>query len=379
MSSRTKYRRVALAVGYPSGFEDQIVRGAIDFAAEVGHWKFVGGGHRPFQPFDQIDLGAVDGVIGLFFPEQTEALVRAGVVAVNTSTRVADQPLARVGNDDEAIGRMGAEHLLQRGFTQYGFVGLAEAWFSEGRFAGFRQVIEEVAGRQCIFGEVHTSIQSWLKGLPRPIGIMAVNDNIALRLIEAIVELGWRIPEDVAVLGVDNDTWACAMSPVPISSVELDARQVGYRAAQLLDGLMDGQVVPPPRWIAPLGVVTRRSTDIVLAQDALVVDAMRFIRDECGRGLCVEDVLYELGVSRRTLENRMKRAIGQTPQMAIYGAQIERAKKLLLTTESNLGDIGRACGFDRQERFSLIFKRHTGLTPGQFRQRQVTRAAAVLR
>lgn len=381
MARKNEQFTVALAVGYPGGFEDEIVRGALDYAAHVDHWQFHGQGHRPFMPFDQIDLDRVDGVIGLFGPHMVVEVDQAGICAVNTSTRFEDLPLPRVGNDDVAMGRLGAEHLLKLGFAHFGFLAGSPAWYAERRLAGFAEVLEQRAGRECrVFryedsdlAAERDSLSNWLGALPKPIAIMAANDATALEAIENLVALGLRIPEDVAVLGVDNDMWASAMSPVPISSVSLNARQIGYRAAELLDRLMAGE--PPPRepqWISPTGVVIRRSTDIVLAEDVLVVDALRFIREQCGQGIHVEDVLDELAVSRRTLENRMKRAIGKTPQVAIFQAQVEQAKKLLISSDWNLGDIGRACGFSRPERFSLVFKRLVGLTPGQFRQRQIT-------
>lgn len=378
---RRRPRRVALAVGYPSGFEDEIVRGAIDYAEQADRWKFIGRGHRPFMPFEEIDLSSVDGVIGLLSPTGAAAIRQAGVAAVNCSTRDADLPLPRVGNDDAAIGRMGAAHLLERGLAHLGFLSIGDTWYGEQRMAAFRQVIEQEAGRTChvlagVEGDrevFEPAMRRWLEQLPRPIAVMAVNDSHALNLMNVAMAMGLRIPEDLAVLGVDNDRWAVAMSPVAISSVAIDARQIGYRAARLLDRLMDGQAPPPPQWIPPVGVVARRSTDIVLAEDSLVAAALGYMRDHCGEPLTVEDVLMAVGGSRRSLEMRMKRATGQTPQAAIFAAQIERGKRLLASSDHTMGEISRACGFGRQEQFSRVFKRLTGLTPGQYRQQRRTR------
>jgi LacI family transcriptional regulator len=374
MSKRQAINRVALAVGYPSGFEDEIVQGAIDFAEHAGRWEFVGRGHRPFMPFEEIDLSSVDGVMGLLHPEMAEAVKRAEVAAVNCSTRTADLPLPRVGNDDEAIGRVGAEHLLSRGFAQYGFIHLPGAWYADRRLGAFRQTVEGDAGRPChvlTLTDVHSDqLANWLAELPKPIALMAANDTTGRLAINAAVDGGFRIPEDVAVLGVDNDRWATAMSAVPLSSVAIDARQVGYRAARMLDELMAGQEPTPVQWISPTGVVTRHSTDIVVQQDPVVVEALRLMRDRCDEALHVDDVLDHLGVSRRTLEMKLKAAIGQTPQTAIYRARIERSKKLLVESDLALGEIARACGFVRQERFSVVFKRLIGLTPGRYRHQR---------
>jgi LacI family transcriptional regulator len=370
-------RRVCLAVGYPSGFEDEIVRGAIDYTEHTHRWKFVGRGHRPFMPFEEIDLSAVDGVIGLLSRSAAEAIRKAGVAAVNCSTRDADLPLPRVGNDDAAIGRMGAAHLLARGFAHFGFVRIGNTWYGEQRLRAFRQVIEE-AGRTCqVLADVEDTrevfepaMRQWLAEVARPIGVMAINDSHGLNLIQAAGALGLRVPDDVAVLGVDNDRWATAMSPVALSSVAIDARQIGTRAAELLDRLMDGEPAPPPQWIPPIAVVTRQSTDITVAEDPQVAMALAYMRDHCGEGITVDDVLMVVGGSRRSLEMRLKRATGQTPQAAIFAAQIERAKRLLVHSNQMLGPISRACGFGRQEQFSRVFKRLTGLTPGQYRRQR---------
>lgn len=374
MRKRKSTYRVALAVGYPAGFEDEIVQGAIDFAEHAGRWAFVGHGHRPFMAFDEIDLSAVDGVMGLLSPQMAEAVERADMAAVNCSTANADLPLPRVGNDDEAIGRAGAEHLLQRGFAQYGFIHLPHAWYADRRLGTFRQTVEGDAGRTChvltLTDEHSDRLANWLAEMPKPIAVMAANDTVGRLVINAATDAGLRIPEDIAVLGVDNDRWATAMSAVPLSSVAIDARQIGYRAAQMLDELMAGEAPTPVQWVPPIGVVTRHSTDIVMQQDPVVVEALRIMRNRCGEALSVDDVLDELGVSRRTLEMKLKAAIGQTPQTAIYHARIERAKKLLVESALTMGQIARTCGFKRQERFSLVFKRLIGLTPGQYRHQR---------
>ena len=169
---------------------------------------------------------------------------------------------------------------------------------------------------------------------------------------------------------MDNNEWISALAAAPLSSIEPDWEQIGYCAVQMLDGLMDGEIHERPRWIAPVGAVTRRSTDIILAKDELVVEALRYIRDHCGRGISIDMMLDELRASRRSLEVRMRRAIGQTPQVAIFNAQIEQAKKLLVATDKSIGQIARDCGFRHQARLNNLFKRYTGTTPGQFRRQR---------
>lgn len=354
--------------------------GALSYAEYEANWELVSSTHRPFLPFDQIDMSAIDGVIGQIRQrDRAEALMQSGVAVVNTSTQLADLPLPRVGHDDQAIGRMGARHLLERGFERLGFLGNLNSWYSQRRAAGFREVIEHEAKLPCheisIRGENKIPKQEacrWLEALSLPIAIMAANDSLALALIQAAASMALRIPEDVAVLGVDNDRWAQVLSPVPISSLATDLRQIGSDAAQMLDGLMSGRLSAdvPPRWIVPVKAITRGSTDVVHQPDPAVRDALHLIRTRCGEGIGVGDVLDGISVSRRTLENRLKRVTGRTILAEIQQAQIDKATAMVVHSQQTMGQIARKCGFGRQEQFNRVFKRITGLTPGQYRQRR---------
>lgn len=379
MVQPSRQRIVAVMVNDQAGIELDVVRGVLAYKEHAAHWQLASRSDLPFEPTERIDPTAIDGIIGSFSAVgSADPFVAAGIAVVNTSNRHADLPLPRVGADDQAIGRMAGEHLLERGFARYAFFPELGAWFSDQRLAGFREVIEEDAGLTCdVFDrsehrgtEYRTPSHDWLANLPKPIAIFGATDNRARWLIDVATDLGLGVPDDVAVLGVDNHEWLTAIASVPLSSIDVDGRQIGYRAAKALDGMMAGETPPPDQWIPPVGVVTRRSTDIHVAEDEVVVEALRLIRDGAPAGLGVEEVLAELGISRRKLEVRMKKAVGYTPHVAIIRAKIERAKKLLVESDLTMGQIARACGFNRQEGFSVGFKRHTGLTPGQFRQQR---------
>jgi len=363
-------------VTYPSGFEADLVHGILKYWDHAANWELVSKLHQPFQHFREIDLANVDAVVGCFFErEWAQAVIDAGLVAVNMSSKYETIPLPRVAADDIAVGRMGGEHLLKRGFQHYGYIKDPVGWASDRRLEGFRQIVERDAGRDLYVydaqqgGSVYnpTMICEWFETVPKPVAVMGPHDHLARAVVRAATVMGLRVPEDVAVLGVDNHQWATILADTPLSSIELDCRQTGYRAAQALDRLLAGEEVTSPQWIPPVGVVERRSTEVSLTQDTAVADALRYIRERCGEGICVEDVLDAVGVSRRSLELRMKKAIGQTPQVAIFRAQIEKSKPMLLGSKATMGEIARACGFTRQERFSVLFKRYSGMTPGQFR------------
>lgn len=372
--------RVAVTVTTRSPYEASIVRGVLRYSDQIGHWRFIHQRNQPFLEFEDLDLNEVDGVIGGFYHKHwATRLKQHGIVAVNTSNQHEHLPLPRVSPDDFIIGRMGGEYLLKRGFGQYGFVTHGDSWFSQRRLAGFIDIVEQRAGRPChvfdadgLYGaESYEPIRDWIEHLPRPIAIMAANDNRGKHVIEAATELGLRVPEDVAVLGVDNNEWVSALTSTPMSSIQLNGHEIGFRAAEVLADLIAGREVVEHQHILPTGIITRRSTDVIATEDALVSKAMSYIQDHCQQGISVENVLEHLGVSRKTLENRMKRSIGLTPQVAIFKTQVELAKTMLMNSNTSMRKVSIACGFKQQARFNIVFKRITGMTPGQYRQQHM--------
>jgi LacI family transcriptional regulator len=369
--------RIALAANVRSGFEEDVFRGVLDYARRLERWEFVGSHLQPFIPIDQLDLTAIDGMIGAIHSQTiADQVMASGIAAVNTSNTIAEMAIPRVAVDNEAVGRLGGEYLLQRGFGHFGFVTHGESWFSQSRYEGFRQIIEQQAGLTCRVlsspdgkpFEDTSRMTSWFVAQPKPIAIMAANDIVGRLVVDAATAAGLRIPDDLAVLGVDNDEWYTALLTTPLSSVELPTRQIGYRAAQVLDQLLAGEPAPPDQLIPPVGVVTRRSTDITLTEDAIVAEAMRYIGDHCGEPITIDHVLNHVGISRRNLEMRMKRAVGATPHVTLNRQRIKRARSMLIESRATIGEIARACGFDNQGNFTVMFKRETGLTPSQFRR-----------
>lgn len=354
----------------------ELTLGVLAFKEQAERWQLLATPDEPFIDPPKVDLTAVDGVIGfLDRPHWPDALRAAGVVAVNVSSDVRDVPLPRVSTDNLATGRMGAEHLLERGYGQFGFVGTSGLYAQQIQ-EGFVDLIEQQAGRQChIFdrdataGEQRHPIDGWLEQLPKPVAVMAANDRMGRRVIERATSLGLRVPEDVAVLGTGNDPWLTRLASPAMSSVEQNLREVGFQAARMLDGLLNGEVHEQARWIPPLGVAMRESTDTIMTDDPVVGRALQYIRDHCHEGIGVEDVLDEVAVSRRTLELHLKRVVGRTPQQVIYHGQVDQARKMLVTTDAPMYQIASACGFDRPQRFNFVFKRETGMTPLEYRRR----------
>ena len=377
MSRSVKSYRVALmGAGHMLDVLHDVMLGVVNFKRGASHWQLVGSPEHPMTNESELDLTAIDGVIGFFHRcHWCDSLKAAGVAAVNISSHVEDLRLPRVGSDEEMIGRVGAEHLLACGFVDFGFFHVGRGWNAQRRLAGFGTVIESQSGRTChvfpaeeAITDLPAAVDNWLQALPKPLAVMAATDFRGRQLIERALALGFRVPDDVAVLGVNNDSWLTELATVSMSSIELNGEEIGYQAAKMLDGLMGGEMCQEPLWIPPVGVVVRQSTDILIADDPIVGPALRYIRDHCHEGIRVEDVVQAVAVSRRTLEAHLKRAVGYTPQTAIYRAQINRARKMLVQTDATMYQIAMECGFDRESRFFLVFKRETGMPPGQYRR-----------
>jgi LacI family transcriptional regulator len=177
------------------------------------------------------------------------------------------------------------------------------------------------------------------------------------------------VPDEVAVVGVDNAETFCELCNPPLSSVVPDAERIGFEAAALLDRLMAGNPAPKHSLLVePLGVVTRQSSDVFAVEDPLVARAVRFIREQACQGIKVADVLGAVRCSRSVLERRFREHLGHSPQEELRAIQLRRVKELLTETDWTLPRIAEAVGLEHPEYLSVIFKRETGQTPGQFRQ-----------
>jgi LacI family transcriptional regulator len=295
---------------------------------------------------------------------------------------------AAVGNDDLAIGRLAAEHLVERRLTHFAYCGYEMVPWSRRRGQGFTAMAAQA-------GQVHpscaglnrprTPAQSesnrrhlipWVRGLPKPVGIMACSDRQGQRLLDACLSAGIAVPEEVAVIGSDNDEELCLLCDPPLTSVQGDPCRIGYEAAALLDRLMRAPRRAKhfePILIPPVGVVTRRSTDLTATTDRLIAAAARAICERACRGLTVKQLLQELAISHSEFYRRFQRVLGRSPHQQILHVRLERVKSLLLQTPFSLEKIAELTGFDHPEYLTVAFKRECGMPPSEFRRRQERR------
>ncbi len=217
-------------------------------------------------------------------------------------------------------------------------------------------------------------VREWLEKLPKPVGILTANDIPARELADACQRFGLRVPDDVALLGVDNDDLECGLSWPSLSSVATPARRIGYEAAKLLDELMAGKPAPrEPMFLPPIAVVTRQSTDTLAIDDPAVVAALRFIRAHATGKICVDDVVGHAVEGRRMLEYKFRDFVGHTILKEIRRVRVERVKELLRDTDLSMPAIARRSGFATPQRMAVVFRETTGLTPSAYRQQVAVR------
>lgn len=323
-------------------------------------------------------------------PALAELFRKKRIPVVNLNDVYDELGLPCIESDHTAIGRLAGEHLIERGFRRFAYCGFTGHAWSAKRRAGFEAAVGN-AGEVCPAHESpwggpsahpweqeQKRIGDWLRALPRPVGVLACNDLRGQHVLDACQRVGLAVPEEVAVIGVDDDPLVCELCDPPLSSVVPNPERVGYEAATLLARLMAGEKPEPKEvLVAPLGVTARQSTDVLAIDDPHVAAAVRYIREHACAGASVDDVLARVPLSRTILERRFRKYLGRSPQAEIRFVQLKRAKQLLAETDLRLERIAELAGYEHPEYLSVVFKRETGQTPGQFRRQAQPRNVVI--
>ena len=284
--------------------------------------------------------------------------------------------------NNTAIATLAANHLLERGFKSFAYCGYPRSpinGWSEEREEAFVKHLAKHQSSCAIFHGHHRSTRqwtlsqrslgNWLKRLAKPAGIMAANDNRGRQVLEACRAYDLRVPDDVAVIGVDNDELLCRLSSPQMTSIEQGASKLGHAAAALLDEIMDGRKPRQRHFVIdPTGVVTRQSTDVLAVEDAKVAQAMVFIREHACDGIKVPDVINAVAISRSGLETRFASVLGYTIRTAIRRTQLERARRLIFDTDLPLKQVAAQTGFKSVQHMTTVFRDGFGQTPASYRQ-----------
>ncbi len=325
-----------------------------------------------------------DGIIVSASDPDNSISPRLGISVVDLFGSMRERNFPMVHADNLAVGRMGAEHLLSRGFKHFGFWRYIDkdAVWSAGRFEGFRKALPSDAtcqvyesyfpkagsGGPRTWEHQQRELMTWLTKLPKPAGIMTSTDLLGQQMLEACQRAEIHVPEEIAVIGVDNDEPICRIATPPLSSVALNDHQRGYEAAALLARLMAGEKVPKePIWIQPSGVVARSSTDFMAIDDGSIVKALRFLRENACFNISVDDLVREIALSRSVLEHRFRKLVGRTIGAEIVRLRVDHAIGLLCNTNMELKAIAYHSGFGSQAYMNAVFQKKLGKTPGSYR------------
>jgi LacI family transcriptional regulator len=370
----------------------ECLRGIKSYADSVGGWQLVTSPPSLRSAGEEdIHLPALrawrgDGIIAcLTTPVEERTAARMPMPVVNLSGW---QPPGhggpRVNADHEAIGRLAAEHLLSIGLRNFAYYGMQGPWFSEERERGFVKRLGEVGlacsvyrhrmeeGSSQPWNTRYARLARWLSGLPKPVGLLAVHDYRARVVMELCVRQGLRIPEDVAVLGVDNDPTTCDYCVPSLSSVSRDPFACGVTAARLLDRMMGGERPPAcDTLVSPAGVVQRRSTDRLYDSEPVVSRVIAYVAAHNTESYTVTEMAKRLKMSRRLIELRFGEHLGLTPHAYLRRQRVNRAKSMLLDAAErrSLGEVAAVSGFGCLRAFREAFRVETGVTPAVFRQR----------
>ena len=381
--------RVGLLIESSRAYGRGLLLGVSKFVRENRHWSVIFEEWRwTDKPPAWLQNWSGDGIIArIENAEIASGVLKTKVPVVDVRGSVPDLKIPLIDTDDRKVARMAADHLIDRGLRNFAFCGFSGANYSDKRQKWFVERLAE-SGLQChiyaspsIVDREETieyekrglafiaDMIRWLKKLPKPIGLMACNDVRGQQIISACRRMEIHIPDDIAVIGVDNDDVLCDLSDPPMTSIEPNTVQIGYQAAAMLDKMMTTRVRPQNKiFIEPSRIAVRQSTDVIAIQDKPISQAIRFIREHACDNINVSSLLKAIPVSRRVLERRFMQQIGRSPKAEILRVRMEFSRQLLMDTNLPLAVVAERAGFKHSEYFSSIFKLKTGTTPGAVRR-----------
>ncbi len=373
-------RKVALLIETDRSYGRGLLRGIARWSHLHGSWSFFvePGTIRTVVP--RLREWGCEGIVARVVNDRVAGRIAALGVPAVVLAYTAGPGQVRLGTGPPfGEGRLAAEHFLDRGFRNFAFCGYAETVYDRRQEAFAAQLAKvgrtvDVYRRPWVKRERWWGVQQqhmaqWLAGLPKPVGLFAGNDDVGRRVLEACQAARLAVPDEVAVLGVDNDELLCELCNPPLSSIAFSTEKAGFEAAAALEQMMSGK--RPNRAeiiVEPSTVIARQSSDVMAMEDHEVAMAVRFIREHAMDPIHVEDVLEAVPLSRRAMETRFRRVLGRSPNVEILRAHVDRAKLLLATTSMAIPWIAQHSGFATPDYMSFIFRRATGMKPLEYRK-----------
>lgn len=378
-------RSVALLIETSNAYCRGLLQGIRDYLREHQGWAIhlteLGRGNA--APWFAHWQG--DGIIARIDTPALEAAVRRkGVPVVNVSGAELAPEFPAVIADGAQLSQLAADHLLERGFRHFGFCGDCRfAWandYSHHFVSALRRsghacdVFDTQPEDATRWRRERRKLTRWIASLRKPVGIMVCYDIRGQHVLDVCRQLGLSVPAEVAVIGQHNDELVCSFCDPPLSSVMPDARRAGFESAQLLDAMMHGRCRRARHLkIAPLGVVTRQSTDVIAIEDRRLAEAVRFMRTNACRGIGIPDILKQVRMSRTAFERKFRRQFGHAPYEEIMRIRCQRARELLSTTRLAVAELAERAGFSSGERLCVAFRQRGWSSPRTFRSPHAVR------
>ena len=373
---------------FTESFSHKLLAGLVDYSRRKEQWIV-----RRMPPEYKRKIGIpgvihvakdwdIDAVIGQFEPTDDVGLfAESGIVAIAQDYKKKFTTIPNITADYIGTGRMAAKFFLDRGFRNFGFFGFNDVCWSDERCEGFRREVEAAGFGDSFYAyrmqEIEmvwyyqrNRLREWLRMIPKPIGIMACDDNQGNNLIEACHAAGVRIPDEVSVIGVDNDELLCSLGSTTLSSIFVDIEEGGYKAAELIERRVANPDAPLEDVVLkPVKIVGRISTAAFATDDAQIQKAVQYIHRNYQKKISVKDVIAEVALSRRLLERRFKVVTGQTLYQYISDLKIKRFAELLLDTDEQVVGIALSLGENDTKSISRRFKQIYGCSPHEWRER----------
>jgi len=372
-------RRVLLVSDAAYGYDRRVLSGVGHYSRFVQNWAF-----RALSPWE---MELIRNLVNTWKPTGVISCVRStknGFFQLMADERIpvvqADGVeeavyIPQVYTDGTAVAKMVADYLLERGIRSFGYVGSSGLQDNRQSDALHRAAEKNGFTFNRFSGEIRTELDPseafhrWLRTIPRPAGLLTSLDWVGWLVISECISAGFHVPDDFAVMGIADDRPWCELAPVPLSSVAIAAEKIGYQAASLLDQMMSGKDVScQPVLLPPVGIVSRRSTDIIAAEDPEIAEVLRYMHDHAMQGCSVKEILQLVPMDRRRLERWFRQNLGRSPHEEIQRLRIAHVKKVLAETGEGFDEIARRCGFLNAKLLSHTFSRETGMTLLKYRR-----------
>ncbi|MEN6451743.1 MAG: XylR family transcriptional regulator [Thermoguttaceae bacterium] len=366
-----------------AGFHRQVLRGIRAYSGHGKPWLFHNAAPTlaTFRPLKEWNPHGI--IAHLDDEEFARKIVRLGKPVVDTACMIDQPKLPTVDVDHAAVGRLAAEYFLARGHRHFGYFGSSEACYARCRLASYQERLRQSGFdvHACYveylprlpdptsWKSVKSQVRRWLRTLAKPVAILADHDVAAHDLADMCQLIGLRVPDDVAILGVDDDELECQLAFPPLSSIAIPAERIGFEAAKLLDQMLSGRrLAKTPVLLPPIHVVTRHSTSMFAVDEPIVTAAMHYIRNHVSEPLKISAIARELTVRRRMLEQKFRELLGRSVLDEIHQVRIEKAKSLLASQDLSIAEVARQSGFRSPQRMATLFRKIAGLSPREFRR-----------